>query len=101
MEKFEYAIHDKHPLVDSLWASSKEINVSEYSTKAWGEPKVTHLYNKDGKWLGEFFSRKECGDYIGVKESVIVKAIQQNSLIKKEYYVSDSLMDEFKPKARK
>lgn len=101
MEKFEYAIHDKHPLVDSLWATSKEINITEYSTKTWGEPKVTHLYNKDGKWLGEFLSRKDCGEYIGVKESAVVKAIQQHSLIKKEYYVSDSLVDEFKPKARK
>lgn len=101
MEKFEYAIHDKHPLMDSLWASAETINITEYSTKAWGEPKVTHLYNKDGKWLGEFISRKECAEYIGSKEEVIVKAIKQQSLVLKQYYVSDSMVDEFKPKARK
>lgn len=101
MEKFEYAIHDKHPLLDCLWSSSDSINISEYSTKTWGEPKVTHLYNKDGKWLGEFISRKACGDFIGVDEKVIVKAIKQNSLVSKAYYVSDSMVDEFIPKARK
>lgn len=101
IEKFEYAIHDKHPLVDSLWSTSDTINISEYSTKPWGEPKVTHLYNKDGKWLREFISRKECGEYIGAKEEIICKAIKQQSLVLKNYYVSDSLVDEFIPKARK
>lgn len=101
MEKFEYAIHDKHPLFDSLWATQNNINLTEYSTKTWGEPKVTHLYSKEGKWLKEFLSRKECAEYIGTKEEVIVKAIKQDSLVLKQYYVSDSLVDEIKPKARK
>ena len=101
MEKFEYAVHDKHPLFDSLWATQDSINLTEYSTKTWGEPKVTHLYSKDGKWLKEFISRKACAEYIGTKEEVIVKAIKQDSLVLKQYYVSDSLVDEIKPKARK
>lgn len=101
MEKFEYAIHDKHPLVDSLWSTSEVIDITEYSTKSWGSPKVTHLYNKDGKWLGEFISRKECGEFIGAKEEVICKAIAQQSLVLKSFYVSDSMVDEFKPKARR
>lgn len=101
MEKFEYAIHDKHPLVDSLWSSSIEINITEYSTKAWGEPKVTHLYSKNGKWLKEFFSRKDCAEYIGSTESAISKAVSNQNLVKKEYYVSDSLVDLFIPKPRK
>lgn len=100
-EKFQYAIYDKHPLLNSLWSTSNKIHVSEYSTKIWGEPKVTHLYDKNGKWIHEFFSRKECGEYIGVKESVIVKAIQQHSLVSNNYYVSNSLVDEFKPKAKR
>lgn len=101
IEKFEYAVQDKHPLVDSLWSSNNNINITEYSTKAWGEPEVTHLYNKDGKWLAEFISRKECGNYINVKESVISKAVKQQSLVSNLYYVSDKLLDEFNPKARK
>lgn len=101
MEKFEYAIHDKHPLLDCFWSTSETINVTEYSSKPWGEPKVTHLYDINGKWLGEFISRKDCGDYIGVKESVISKAVQQNSLVNSMYYVSDKMVDEFIPKAKK
>lgn len=101
MKKFEYAVHDKHPLFDSLWSSQDTIDASEYSTKPWGEPKVTHLYSKEGKWLKEFISRKECAEYMGTKEEVVVKAIKQNSLILKQYYVSDSLVDEMIPKARK
>ena len=49
IEKFEYAIHDKHPLVDSFWSTSPNIDVTEYSTKAWGSPEVTYLYTKNGK----------------------------------------------------
>lgn len=100
MEKFEYAIHDKHPLLDSFWATSDTINITEYSNKPWGEPKVTHLYDKNGKWLGEFISRKKCGDFIGINEEVIVKAIKQQSLISKTYYVSDKMVDIFIPKAK-
>ena len=100
MEKFEYAIHDKHPLLDCFWASSKEINITEYSTKAWGEPKVTHLYSKSGKWLGEFISRKACAEYIGSSEQAVCKGISNQNLVSKKYYVSDSLVDLFVPKPR-
>lgn len=100
-EKFNYAIHDKHPLLDSLWSTEKEINITEYSTKTWGSPEVTHLYNKDGKWLGEFMSVKECAEYIGVTDTSLSKAIQQQSLIARNYYASKTMVDEFKPKARK
>lgn len=101
IEKFEYAIHDKHPLVGSLWSSKDNIDITEYTTQAWGEPKVTHLYSKNGKWLGEFISRKDCGKYIGASESSISKAIQQQSLVLDQYYISNNMVDEFKPKARK
>lgn len=100
MEKFQYAIYDKHPLLDSIWSTQENIDISEYSTKPWGSPKVTHLYDINGKWIGEFISRKECGDYIGVNEEVISKAVKQQSLVSKQYYVSDSIVDVFVPKAR-
>lgn len=100
MEKFEYAIHDKHPLVDSLWSTKAEIILSEYSTKPWGSPKVTHLYSKEGKWLKEFISRKECGDYLGKDEASICNAIKRSSLIDGKYYVSNKMVDLFIPKPR-
>ena len=101
MEKFEYAIHDKHPLIDCLWSSKEQIDISEYTTQSWGEPKVTHLYSKNGKWIKEFPSRKECAEFIGSTEQAVCKGITQQSLILKQYYVSDKMVDEFKPKARK
>lgn len=100
-EKFNYAIFDKHPLVDSLWSNKPVINVNEYSTKSWGEPKVTHLYSKNGKWLKEFISRKECAEYLSLSETTIVNAIKRQSLLLDKYFVSDKLVDEFIPKARK
>ena len=100
-EKFNYAIFDKHPLVDSFWSNKPVINVNEYSTKSWGEPKVTHLYSKNGKWLKEFISRKECAEYLSLSETTIVNAIKRQSLLLDKYFVSDKLVDEFIPKARK
>ena len=100
-EKFNYAIFDKHPLLDSYWAITNKIDITEYQTQIWGEPKVTHLYSKSGKWLKEFISRKECGEYLGTNESNICSAIKRESLVCNNYYVSDKLFDEFTPKARK
>lgn len=101
MEKFEYAIHNKHPLLDSLWSTVDKIDITEYSTKQLGSPKPTYLYSKNGKWLKEFGSRKACADYIGTDEKNIVKAIKQQNLVLNSYYVSDKMVDEFIPKARK
>lgn len=100
-EKFNYAIFGKHPLVDCFWANTQVIDISEYSTKPWGEPKVTHLYSKNGKWLKEFISRKECAQYLSLSESTIINAIKRQSLLLEQYYVSDKLVDLFIPKARK
>lgn len=100
-EQFNYAVYDKHPLLDFLWSREPSINVSEYTTTAWGSPEVTHLYNKDGKWLGEFISRKECGEYLGLSKETISKAVLQQSLLQKQYYVSNKLVDLFIPKPRK
>lgn len=101
IEKFKYATQGKHPLLDSYWAFTETIDITEYFTQTWGEPEVTHLYNKDGKWLAEFSSRKECAKYVGVDECSICSAIKRNSLIAKQYYVSNSMVDIYIPKARK
>lgn len=99
-EKFEYAIHNKHPLVDSLWSTKDVIDVSEYSTKAWGSPEVTYLYSKGGKFIKEFESIKKCADYLEKDSAYIKNAITRQNLVSTKYYVSNILTDEFKPKAR-
>lgn len=100
MEKFEYAIHNKHPFLDYLWSSKSSIDVTEYTTNKVGNPKVTYLYSKGGKFLGEFESNKACAEYIGSSLSAVNKGIHNQNLIQKQYYVSDVLVDLFVPKPR-
>ena len=100
-DKFNYAIQDKHPFLNFLWSTSDKINITEYQTQSWGEPKLTNLYSKNGKWIRDFNSRKECAEFLSLAEVTIVNAIKRVSLLKDSYYVSDKLVDEFKPKARK
>lgn len=100
-KQFEYAINDRHPLLNSYWSRVNKINISDFYTTKHGQPKITYLYSKEGKYLDEFNSIKECAKYIGVQESGIGKAIKDSRLVAKNYYVSDKLVDEFIPKARK
>lgn len=100
-EKFEYAIHGKYPLVDSFWSTNEVIDLSEYSTKTWGSPEITYLYSKEGKLIKEFESRLECAKYLGIQDSTsIYNAISRQSLVLKQYYISNKMSDEFKPKAK-
>lgn len=101
MEQFEYAIHHKHLFLDSYWATKESIDVTEYNNHKHGCPKLTHLYDKKGKWLGEFESRKKCAEYINVSTNSVDKAIYTNSLIAEKYYVSDKLYDLYTPKPRR
>ena len=100
-KQFYYAIHDKYPLFNCLWSTTNNIDITEYVTTKWGQPEITHLYSKDGKWIQEFNSRKECAQYLKLDECTIVNAIKRNSLVSKQYYVSNLLVDEFIPKSRK
>lgn len=98
---FNYAVERKLVFLDCFWSNSTDqIDITEFSTNSHGSPVITHLYSKNGKWLNSFNSRKECAEYINVTDNAIKHAIRQNSLINKEYYVSNSLYDEYKPKAK-
>lgn len=100
-KQFEYAIHNRHPLLNSYWSRIKIIDINDFYTSKHGQPKITHLYTKEGKWINEFNSIKECSEYISSSESAVSKAIQNQRLVNKTYYVSDKLYDEFTPKPRK
>lgn len=101
LDRFQYAIQDKRVFLDSLWSFNKTINISEYSNKQWGEPKITYLYNKDGKCIKEFKSRKECADYLNTLESNVCRVIKTQKMFSKTYYISDKLTDLFIPKPRR
>lgn len=84
--------------LDSFWSTSKEINISEYSTKPLTN--YTYLYSKEGKLLKEFESQTKCAEYIGYDKGELSRAIKSQKLIKKQFYVSNKIVDEFKPKTR-
>ena len=98
MSRFHYAIHHKHPFLDAYWSREESIDITEYITGLPHSHKITYLYDKNGKCVREFFSQKECAEFLGVKD--ISKQLQLSSLINNQYYVSNKLVDEFKPKAR-
>jgi len=100
MEKFEYAIHDKHPFLNSIWSTSENINYKEYTITKHGNPQIVYLYSKNGKYLGEFKSEKICAEYIGTTLSSVNHSVKSENLISKQYYVSKTLVDIFIPKPR-
>ena len=51
--------------------------------------------------LMEFESQAKCAEYINYDKGEISRAIRNQTLIKKTYYVSNELVDEFKPSPRK
>lgn len=99
MDNFEYAIHDKHQLLNYYWSNTDTIDVTEYIANP--KLKITHLYDKNGKWLKQFKSCKDCADYINSTKDAISKAISKQSLVNKNYYVSDKMVDLFIPSARR
>lgn len=100
-KQFNYAINDRHELLDSYWSRENKILISDYISSKHGQPRIVYVYNKNGKYVEEFNSETECAEYVGVQKAAISKAIKDNRLVNKEYYITDKLVDEFIPKARK
>lgn len=98
IDKFKHAIAGKYVLLGSFWNYTRHI--SNYDPKARPSSNVTHIYNKDGKWLKEFRTKEECAKYIGCTEQEIAKAILIQNMIN-GYYISNSITDQFKPKPRR
>lgn len=98
IQRFQYAIHHKHQFLDYYWSNTNTIDVAEYITSKPHSPKIAYLYSKQGKCIKQFDSHIECAKYLGLKD--ISKAIKDQSLVQSMYYVSDKLVDEFKPKAK-
>ena len=97
--RFQGPKRNKCIFLDSYWATSENINVEEYSKTPI--TKITFLYSKNGKLLKEFSSQSECAEYIKYDKGELSRAIRNQTLIKKEFYVSNKMVDEFIPKPRK
>lgn len=90
---------NKCAFLDSYWSTSPTINISEYSNK--NVISTVYLYSKEGKLLREFMTQAECARYIQYDKGELSRAIKYQNLIKKQYYISDKLVDQFIPKPRK
>lgn len=87
---------DKYECLGYYWSRTNTINISNYKAK---HKKYTYLYNKDGKLIDEFISRSKCAEYLGCTPQAVSKALSLQQPIK-NYYVSDSIVDQFIPKPR-
>lgn len=98
-EKWDSPKRNKCIFLNSYWSTSPTINIEEYSRKTLNNP--TYLYSKGGKLLKEYSSQTECSKDIGYDNGELSRAIKNQTLIKKQYYVSNTLVDEFVQKPRK
>lgn len=84
--------------LNSYWSTTNQIDITEYSSKSLTN--YTYLYSKSGKLLAEFESQAKCADFIQYDKGELSRAIKSQSLIKNQYYVSNSIVDQFVPKPR-
>lgn len=84
--------------LDSFWSTTEKINITEYSIKPLTN--YTYLYSKNGKLLKEFESQAQCAEYLNYDKGELSRAIKYQKIIQKQYYVSNSIVDEFIPKPK-
>lgn len=97
-DRFKSPKRNKCIFLDSYWSTSPTINIEEYSRKTITN--ITYLYSKEGKLLKIYDSLRDCSRDINYDNGELSRAIKNQTLIKKQYYVSYSLVDEFKPKPK-
>ena len=97
--KWDGPKRNKCAFLDSYWSTSPNIDVSEYSNK--NITNIIYLYNKDGKLLKEFSTQAECARYIKYVTAELSRAIKYQTLVKKSYYISNIIVDQFIPKPRR
>ena len=96
VSKISKALNDYYEFLGYFWARTNTINLSKYKTD---HKKYIYLYNIDGKLINEFISRTECAKYLNCTPQSVSKAVIMQQSIK-NHYVSDSIVDIFKPKPR-
>lgn len=98
-DRFKSCKRNKCIFLNSYWATTPSINIEEYSKTTL--TKITYLYSKGGKLLKEYGSQTECAKEIQYDKGELSRAIKNQTLIKKQYYASDKLVDKFEPKPRR
>ena len=95
------AIDRKRIFVNSYWSFDSLIDITQFSPIKHGNPTIVYLYSQYGKLIQMFDSIKECAEYLRLNPNTISNGIKREQLFLKKYYISTSLVDEFKPSPRK
>lgn len=96
--KFFNSVQAKRNFLGSFWSTSKNININEYNTKHL--PCYVYIFNKYGMLTKEFDTKESCAKYLGCSVTDIKEAIKQMRMIS-GYYVSNKMVDVFKPHVRR
>lgn len=95
---FYTAIHFKEKLKGFYWSRENEIDVSQYSHSRKAIP--VYKYSKEGKCLEIYESITKAAKENNIGQGELSQYIKEESLVRKMFYFSTSLVDEFKPKPR-
>lgn len=99
IQRFEYVINAKRQFLNYLWSWNKAIDASDFDIDIKGNPLVLYVFNSSGKCIKEFYSYSSCEEFINSQD--VNKAIKEQCLINKKYYISNKLTDQFYPKPRR
>lgn len=97
--KWDSAKRNKCSFLGFYWSTDSEIDLSYYTKEPLG--KDTYLYTKHGKLLQIFESVNKCSLYLNYSCGDLCRAIKNQTLIQGKFYVSDKIVDEFKPNPRR
>ena len=96
--KWDSAKRWKCAFLGYYWSTDETIDISDYTNK---NSNTTYLYDLNCKLIKEFFCQFDCGKYLNFNSGGLSRAIKNESLVLKKYYVSTTLVDLFIPKPRK
>ena len=89
-----YAIKNKTTSGGYLWATTKTINIEDYTTSL--QRKEVYLYTKEGEFAYEFKSLSECSRFLGMSIGPVQRAYYQKWKIG-DFYISDQKLNYYKP----
>lgn len=94
----ETALQFKEKLYGYFWSRKNSINREEYSHG--DSKKLTYKYSKEGKCLIIYSSISEAAKFENIDRTTLNTAIRLQSLVKGQYYFSNSLYETFIPKPK-
>lgn len=96
-ERFNLAIDNKIQLLKFYWSDKPFIK--DYKDTI--PTHVIYLLDRNYKFIKLFVDLQQCADYLGVEWKVVSEAVKWQWLVLNEYYVTNKMTGEFKPKPRR